>query len=215
MKIQLFLSFVCTMLLFPFTSAIASTTPPQGDFNGCPPQGNSLQNTTLNRLKNRSNQFIGASRTTVAEINTLPISPPSKINNLQNQMVFIEGFLVAIRQQGKESTNCGGTGNMADNHLWIVDEANQVDLTNSQTLRKSKAKATVVEITPRWRASNPGWEIQNIQKFINQRAKFRITGWLMLDPEHFDQISKTRGGVWEIHPITKIEVLNGNQWVEL
>jgi hypothetical protein len=215
MKIQILSTLVGIATLLPFTAAIASKTPQQGDFNGCPPQGNTIKNTRLNQLKNRSTQFIGASQTTVAAINVLPTSPSSRINDLQSQMVFVEGYLVEIKQQGKESTNCGGTGNMADNHLWLVDEAAQVDLTNNQTIRKSKAKATVVEITPRWRASNSGWEIKTIQKLINQKAKFRITGWLMLDPEHTDQIGKTRGGIWEIHPITKIEVLSGNQWDEL
>jgi hypothetical protein len=51
-------------------------------------------------------------------------------------------------------------------------------------MRQSKAKSAVIEITPSWRAANPGWRLGTIQKLINQKAKFRITGWLMLDPEH-------------------------------
>jgi hypothetical protein len=34
----------------------------------------------------------------------------------------------------------------------------------------------------------------------------RISGWLMMDPEHPDQIGNTRGTIWEIHPIMQIEV---------
>ena len=214
MKKPLFVLVILSLLL-PL-GASAAVSPQPGDFNGCPASGNSSENAALNRLKNRSTQFVGARRMTAAEINALPTSPTSKVTEWQSHMVFVEGFLVAIKQQGKESTNCGGTGAaMTDNHLWLVDSADQVDLTNAQTIRKSKAAATVVEITPRWRAANPGWKLANIQKHIDEKAKFRITGWLMLDPEHPDQIGQTRGGLWELHPITKIEFLNGETWVEL
>ena len=37
----------------------------------------------------------------------------------------------------------------------------------------------------------------------------------MMDPEHPDQIGKTRGTIWEIHPITKIEVEQNGGWVTL
>jgi hypothetical protein len=32
-------------------------------------------------------------------------------------------------------------------------------------------------------------------------TEVRIRGWLMLDQEHPEQIGKTRGTLWEIHPI--------------
>jgi len=44
----------------------------------------------------------------------------------------------------------------------------------------------------------------------------RMSGWLMLDPEHQDMInSGLRSTLWEIHPITKIEVFKDGQWVDL
>lgn len=169
----------------------------------------------LNKLKNRITQATNPSQMTSAQINTLPTKPQTQVNSLQTKAVFVEGFLVAVKQQGAESTNCGQAGKNADYHLWIVDRANQVDLTNNDTIRASKANSTVIEITPRWRKSNPGWSLKTIDRLIRQKAKFRITGWLMLDPEHPDQIEQTRGSLWEIHPITKIEVLNGSKWTEL
>ena len=36
-----------------------------------------------------------------------------------------------------------------------------------------------------------------------------------MDPEHPDQISKTRGTIWEIHPIMQIETLKNGAWVPL
>jgi hypothetical protein len=73
----------------------------------------------------------------------------------------------------------------------------------------------VVEITPRWLAANDGWRLQTFKRLAEQRAKVRITGWLMFDPQHPDQIGKTRGGLWEVHPITKIEVFSDGRWIEL
>ena len=37
----------------------------------------------------------------------------------------------------------------------------------------------------------------------------------MLDPEHADMVGSARGTIWEIHPITKIEVWKNGTWVDL
>jgi hypothetical protein len=109
----------------------------------------------------------------------------------------VEAFLIGVKQEGPETTNCRRR-DLHDYHLWMVD-------TQGQT----KAQAVVVEITPRWRAANAGWRVQTLRRLAQQRAKVRITGWLMFDTDHPDQIGKTRGGLWEIHPITTIEVFSG------
>jgi len=36
----------------------------------------------------------------------------------------------------------------------------------------------------------------------------------MFDPEHPDQIKKTRATLWEVHPVLKIEVFQNGQWTE-
>jgi hypothetical protein len=56
----------------------------------------------------------------------------------------------------------------------------------------------------------------------------RISGWLMYDPEHFAQTSnydpahpsggvKVRATLWEVHPVTRIEVFDPatGQWRSL
>ena len=43
----------------------------------------------------------------------------------------------------------------------------------------------------------------------------RVTGFLLMDPVHPDHIEKRyRATLWEIHPVTRIEVLVGNRWVD-
>jgi hypothetical protein len=85
------------------------------------------------------------------------------------ETVSIEGYLVAIKQEGLESPNCHDQ-TLLDHHIWIVDSAGQ-----------GKAQSMVVEITPRWGDVNAGWNQKAIQKLITQKAKFRVTGWLMFD----------------------------------
>jgi hypothetical protein len=40
----------------------------------------------------------------------------------------------------------------------------------------------------------------------------RISGWLLLDPVHKGHLGVYRSTLWEIHPITKIEVFKNGQW---
>jgi hypothetical protein len=154
---------------------------------------------------------------TVAQINTLPVPlealqgrratwparTAAEISPVEHKGVVVEGILIGAKQSGTESTNCKRQ-ELRDYHLWIVDEQDQ-----------TRAQAVVAEVTPRWLASNPGWRLRFLKRLADQRANVRLTGWLMLDPEHPDQIGKIRGGLWEIHPITKIEVFSGGRWIEL
>jgi hypothetical protein len=171
----------------------------------------------LNRLKNRSAQVSTTEPMTVAQINALsqplealhgkratwPAGTVAEVSALERTGVVVEGFLIGAKQSGTETTNCQRK-NLRDYHLWIVDGRDQ-----------TRAQAVVAEVTPRWLASNRGWHLQTLGRLAKQRARVRLTGWLMLDPEHPDQIGKTRGGLWEVHPITKIEVFSGGSWIEL
>jgi hypothetical protein len=125
------------------------------------------------------------------------------VSALERKGITVESFLIAVKQQGPETTNCQRK-ELRDYHLWIVDAQGH-----------TRAQAVVAEVTPRWLAANHGWRLRFLKHLADQQAKVRLTGWLMLDPEHPDQIGKTRGGLWEIHPITKIEVFSGGRWIEL
>jgi hypothetical protein len=50
---------------------------------------------------------------------------------------------------------------------------------------------------------------------VDGKTKVRISGWLLMDQEHPDQVGKTRGTIWEIHPIIAFDVQRGNTWVSL
>ena len=86
--------------------------------------------------------------------------------------------------------------------------------------------AIIVETTPRVRREHASWTTARLKPWASHvgshanpnynRQKVRISGWLMLDPEHQDMIDTgLRSTLWEVHPITKIEVWDSGQWVDL
>lgn len=75
--------------------------------------------------------------------------------------------------------------------------------------------AVVVETTPRLRIKHKKWTEKNLDPWLDADAPVRIRGWLMFDPEHRNHMGKYRKSMWEIHPITKIEVWQDEKWVDL
>ncbi len=118
------------------------------------------------------------------------------------------GYLVAIKPQtgsGGESTNC---------HFHLASE---VDWHIALVSRPGDGEKTsvVVETTPRVRQSHPKWTATALKPWLNTDSPVRISGWLLLDPEHRNHLGKYRSTLWEIHPITKIEVMKDGAWVDL
>jgi hypothetical protein len=54
-----------------------------------------------------------------------------------------------------------------------------------------------------------------LKRIANRHERVRISGWLMFDGEHPDQVGKTRGTLWEIHPVMRIDVLKSDGWTYL
>jgi hypothetical protein len=171
------------ILLLMIGAATAAVAPQPGDLQGCPEPGQG-GDPDLNRLKNRSAQVSTTEPMTVAQINALPMplealrgkhatwpaSTRQEITPLEHKGVMVEAFLIGVKQEGPETTNCRRQ-DLHDSHLWMVDARDQ-----------TRAASVVVEMTPRWLAANDGWRLQTFKHFAQQRAKMRITGWLMCDP---------------------------------
>jgi hypothetical protein len=118
----------------------------------------------------------------------------------------VTGYLShAIRVEGKEYCNCRYTvATEVDWHLYLTKQPEQ-----------QISQAIVIETTPRVRASHPAWTVDKLTPWLDGTDPVRISGWLMLDPEHANQVGQFRGTIWEIHPITKIEVWKNGGWVDL
>jgi hypothetical protein len=122
--------------------------------------------------------------------------------------VSVTGYLSHdIKVEGKESTNCGYAH---------PDQITEVDW--HMYLTKDPARpisaAVIVETTPRVRRDRH-WNRTTLLQWKDSTNQVRISGWLMLDPEHADMVGSARGTIWEVHPITRIEVWKNGAWVNL
>jgi hypothetical protein len=116
------------------------------------------------------------------------------------------GYIVAFKpQKGHgEGTNCRFTkASETDTHVALVGSTGD-----------GESDSVVIEFTPRFLADHPNWP-SKLDKWSDTDNAVRITGWLMFDPDHRNHLNKYRYTLWEIHPITKIEVTVNGQWVDL
>ncbi|HJZ48092.1 MAG TPA: hypothetical protein VKE41_13030, partial [Roseiflexaceae bacterium] len=191
--------------------------PAEITFHGCPPEGDG-GDPTLNRLKNRVDEgaYVPVQFDVVEQLEWPPAVAGKRhadwssrdaadVAHYEGIPIAVEGYLAGAKQEGPESTNCHGADpQFRDFHIWMTGAANQ-----------DRTASVVVETTPRVRANHRGWTVEALQRIAQAGERVRISGWLMLDPDHPDQIGKTRGTIWEIHPIMQIEVERQSQWVAL
>jgi hypothetical protein len=129
--------------------------------------------------------------------------------------IALEGFLALVknknkkiegaRPEGKESCNChSAESDQIDFHIWLLNSPED-----------DRSDAIVVEAAPRVRIHHPDWTVANLTDIAKNKQQVRISGWLMLDQEHPEQVGDTRTTLWEIHPIMKIEYQEGGSWKTL
>jgi Bacterial SH3 domain len=134
------------------------------------------------------------------------LEPIAKVEGAAVQTV---GYVVAIKPQrsSSEACNCGWKGEDAtDWHIALVEHPGD-----------GEASSIVVEPTPRLKIKHSKWTKKNLEPWLNSDMPVRISGWLLFDPSHANHLKKFRSTLWEIHPITKIEVwvVEDEQWVDL
>lgn len=189
----------------------------------CPPEGDG-GDPILNRQKNRTadpphpkTQAISAFlRENTPDLHTRKFrsefTPAQKayVDAREKTGVMLEGYLLDAHQSGPETANCHQMEDR-DFHVWLGERAG-LDKRESKDLR---ATSIVVEPTPQGQRAHPDWRLHILHKLVRDGARVRITGWLMYDPEHPDQLGRTRATLWELHPVTKIEVRSAGSWREL
>jgi hypothetical protein len=191
--------------------------PKEITFHGCPPEGSGGDG-ALNILKNRVDEgdYKPVSTSAILSLSwprdverkrrdSWPVGDKREVDQHEGIPVSVEGFLLQVKEEGPESPNCRmESAADKDFHLWLASAADD-----------ERSSALVVEITPRVRAGHPEWTLATIRKIIQEKIKVRVSGWLLLDQEHPDQVGKTRGTLWEVHPITKIETEAHGAWQSL
>jgi hypothetical protein len=127
----------------------------------------------------------------------------------EGNAVVLKGFVLKARQEGAESVNCGK--NVADSpllhdiHIAIVADKS---VTN-------ECSGVVVEASPHHRPDS--WTQENVEKVAKAGAQVQVTGQLFFDSSHFPcEAGKPSSGnparisLWEVHPVYKLEVCDGN-----
>ena len=193
-------------------NSIGKPEPIAMDFEGCPPSGDG-GDPALNTLKNRVDETQWQPTTITAIVGlhwprSIEGRPrarwsPADANEIaqhEGTPVQLEGYLVQAKKMSPETCNCHSV-EQVDYHIWMVDEPG-----------KDRDQSIVIETTPRVRAHHPAWALRKMQELARSKEKVRISGWLLLDPEHPDQIGQTRGPNWEIHPVMQIETFSGGAW---
>jgi len=209
--------FIVPALLFARTTSSQA----QNVFHGCPPEGSATARTKtdpeLNKLKNRIDiptSFKEMSFNTLVHLaipkgvskrhrTYWPSKDLGQVQAQEKKAIRVEGYLIGAKEAEIESCNCYVQSDR-DFHIWLGGSANDI-----------KSEAVVTEVTPRIRASHPSWRLRILKKLAKAHAKVRISGWLMLDPEHPEQRGRTRATLWEIHPVLKLEVQGVGGWREL
>jgi hypothetical protein len=189
-----------------------------GKFRGCPPQGDG-GDPELNRLKNRDLPPPALVPMTLADLldetpeeaiamgkrkrSNWTAEARSEVAPMESLGVQLEGYLLKVKKEGKESCNCH-SAEWVDYHLWLAESPDA-----------TRVSSIVVEVSPRSLPANPSWTGARLQKLVTDREKVRISGWVMWDQEHPEQVGATRGTQWEVHPIHRIEVRRNGQWTPL
>ena len=179
-----------------------------------------------NARKNRSDPLPNPHDVKWSAINSLQYpmtAKPSRANWKPAELALIKPFEgVAVRTSGflthKVNVENSGSGESTNCHFHADDDVDW-HIYLQENASDGMDKAVIVETTPRIRKQHH-WDSNVLDKSVGTGNPIRVTGFLMVDPEHRNQVGKFRGTIWEIHPVTNIEVCKttscgDNDWVPL
>ncbi len=196
--------------------SVAAPCPPEGQGSRNDPKQNVLKNRdtappsyeqmTVGQFEKtfKKNLKLPTRRENFTEAQLAPVAPS------EQRGVTLTGYVLRAVKQGPETANCESP-TRSDIHVWLYSKTS----TDKAERTKLRGYAVVSEVTPGWQDNHPTWTAANLEKLAKDRVKVRVSGWVMYDPEHPPHLGKTRGTLWELHPITKIEIQNNGAWQEL
>jgi hypothetical protein len=112
----------------------------------------------------------------------------------EGMAVSLEGYIANLSQGPPEEANCKGKAGY-DWHIRLGLHPHA-----------SEAHTVITEATPRVRARERGFNMKTLESHEKHADKVRITGWLFLDNDHPTDLDRQRATLWEIHPVTRIDV---------
>jgi len=186
-------------------------------FHDCPPQGDG-GDATLNQTKNRVDEGNYQQVTFDALANLpWPKDAEGKSRDQWSQAVkdevarseglplIVEGYLVKVQENPPEAQNCH-SNDYKTWQLWLLGAAGSAN---------DAPKALLVGVSPRVRANHNGWTLDKLNALVGAGTKVRVSGWLMYNQDHPDDVGKAHLTPWEVHPAMQITISKGDQWVNL
>ena len=183
---------------------------------GCPLEGDAKQALAkeLNPFKNRTDAPPAAKINPAATLGAVLAPGPDLQRWSRDDAAVFEGVVINVKVGGIESVNCHAKDPAhRDTHIELA-----------LSPMATSTQRVIVEVTPHWReqmAAIADWSTSALKQQLlpngQPGTRVRITGWLFDDLEHVKQAENTNPGgssnwratVWEIHPITAIQVLPG------
>jgi len=193
-------------------------------WNYCPASGLGLtkRRRELNQLKNRTALPSESDFDSRVMLQALLQPGDDRSRWSMSRAARIEGYAVSIASGPHEAANCYCR---PDIHIMLAPRPDA-----------PPREQIVMEVTPRIKATNqtqspppfaapsseastPGvvplqdWSVERLKRVIGRRVRFE--GWLFFDSPHAAESENTavgrannwRASAWELHPITKIEIL--------
>lgn len=182
-------------------------------FKGCGMEGNAKQADVkaLNLLKNRYRLPQPSDFDNTVTLSKMLQKGNDETRFDVNKAVRITAYVLDVKPGSKETCNCRKK-NLKDAHIEILADLQQAN----------KSKRVIVETTPRlkdiMKKQGIDWETKTLEQALEGK-KVIIEGWLFFDNEHLLEAENTdpgnkrgkqnwRATCWEIHPVTKIEVVH-------
>lgn len=182
---------------------------------GCPPEGDAKSATkqARNRLKNRTRTPRTKDIDPKVTLAALRAPGDDRFRWSEAKAATIEVWVEDVfASRTGESCNCKEEDRkLTDTHFDLI------------AFPGDTASKVIAEVTPVWRLlhahrGEEDWSSEAIRKRY-QGHRVRITGWLYFDESHLHEDSNTdpddevgrknwRATCWEIHPITKLEVID-------
>lgn len=169
--------------------------------NYCPQSGLALNNARqeFQQLKNRTPLPVQSDFDSRVTLETLlqPGDDRSRWSN--SRAAQVEGYVVAVYSGPLEAANCFCR---RDVHIAIGQRPDSLG-----------REQVVLEVTPRIETTKE-WSLEKLQRELTGR-RVRFQGWLFFDALHAGEsenmapgrVNNWRATAWELHPITKIEIL--------
>jgi len=202
----------CTILLWLLcASANAASCPPEG--RGGDPIANHLQNrkTVPDSYQEldvpKFNNNFSPELETPAMRDQFTTAQIDYIAPREQRAIALTGYLLGAQRAARSAANC--SDRRRRNILVWISTVPEVHLLRARALR---AQSVIAELTPAGQDNHPDWRIDRLQKLAKRGVRVRVSGWVYYDAADRGALGKSRVTLWEIHPVSRIEIWRNGSW---